>query len=161
MGSANQFVEVPDLKRGHLALSGIVLKQLDPSERSPTPQEEANQAPALDPKGNAAIRMFSPGEKIGWYYQILNAKNGPDQHASLQVQVRLFHDGSEITRTEPAAAHLPQGPPGKPLATSGHMLLTSKFAPGDYALQLVVTDVLAKKKYATASQWIDFAVETP
>ena len=66
-----------------------------------------------------------------------------------------------MTRTEPAAANLPQNPAGKRLATSGHMLLTSKFAPGDYALQLVVTDALAKKKYATASQSIDFEVEDP
>lgn len=161
MGSANQFIEVPDLKQGHLALSGIVLKQVDPAEISSPAPEELNQAPAIDPEGNAAVRIFKPGEKIGWYYQVLNAKSGPDQQASLKVQVRLFRNGSEITRTEPAMAHLPQAAPGKRLATSGHMVLTPQFPAGDYALQLIVTDTLAKKKHSTASQWIDFTVENP
>lgn len=160
LGSANQFVEVPDIRRGRLTLSGIVLKQLDPNESSPGLPEGAAQTTALEPRGNEAIRIFKPGDTIGWYYQVLNAKRGGDHQASLEVQVRLFRAGSEITRTEPATAHLPQDRTGKRLATSGHMFLTPKFEPGDYALQLVVTDTLARK-YSTTSQWIDFAVENP
>ena len=30
--------------------------------------------------------------------------------------------------------------------------------PGEYVLQVVVTDKLAKEKHRTASQWIDFEV---
>ena len=41
------------------------------------------------------------------------------------------------------------------------MLPGQKFVPGEYALQVVVTDNLAKRKYATASQWIDFEVDSP
>jgi len=161
IGSANQFVEVPNLKQGHLALSGIVLRQLDSGEELSGSSLQLDQASAPDPKGNEAIRIFKPGEKIGWYYQILNAKNGPDQRASVKVEVRLFREGAEITRSEPAVAHLAQDPPGNRLVTSGHMLLTTQFLPGDYALQLVVTDVLANRKHSKASQWIDFAVENP
>lgn len=159
MGSANQFVEVPNLKRRRLALSGILLKQLEPEE---TPAGLGkDSSPALDAKGNEAIRIFKPGEKVGWFYQIFNAKSGADQHASLNVQVRLFRDGLQVIESEPAVARLPQNSAAGYLSASGHMLIGPKLTPGDYALQLVVTDNLARKKHASASQWIDFAVETP
>lgn len=161
MGSANQVVEVPDLKRGRLALSGILLKELE-SETVPSGLDKgASEALALDPMGNEAIRIFKPGEKIGWFYQIFNAKSSSDRYANVNVQVRLFHDGLEVLQTEPSLARLPEHPSEKYVLASGHMRITSKLSPGDYALQLVVTDNLAKKKYATASQWIDFEVENP
>jgi hypothetical protein len=31
-------------------------------------------------------------------------------------------------------------------------------SPGDYILQVIVTDPLAKEKYRTATQWIDFEI---
>jgi hypothetical protein len=160
MGSANQFIEVPDLKRRRLALSGIVLKQLDPAEDVGPASVGRSQAAALDPRGNEAIRIFSPGEKIAWYFQVFNARSGTDGRSDLKVQVRLFRDGSEVMHSEAASVHLPEIQPGNQLVSSGHMLLGSNLAPGDYALQLLVTDNLARRN-PTASQWIDFQVQSP
>ncbi|MFL6437450.1 MAG: VWA domain-containing protein [Terriglobales bacterium] len=157
-GSANQFVEVPDLNRGRLALSGILLKRFESGVAGAS--KDASRA-TPDTYGNEATRIFKLGETIRWYYQIFNAKSGPDQRADLGVQVRVFRDGSPVMRSELASAHLFQNPQAKYLATSGHMVLGQNFTPGDYALQLVVTDELAKKKYSTASQSIDFEVENP
>src|SRR5207253_713437 len=47
LGSAMQFVEVPDVKSGRLALSGIVLIADPPS--------------AADPDGTPAVRIFKSG----------------------------------------------------------------------------------------------------
>jgi hypothetical protein len=30
--------------------------------------------------------------------------------------------------------------------------------PGDYVLQVIVSDLLAGEKYATTSQWVDFQI---
>jgi hypothetical protein len=40
----------------------------------------------------------------------------------------------------------------------GRIKLSPTSALGDYALQLIVTDLLAEDKKAVSSQWIDFEV---
>jgi len=39
------------------------------------------------------------------------------------------------------------------------MALGSKITPGDYVLQVIVTDKLAKDKYQVATQAMDFEIE--
>jgi len=159
MGSAHQFVEVPDMKRHRLSLSGILLRQEGMLPSTAAVAESSQAAP--DPKGNEAIRIFQPGEKIKWSFQILNAKRGSDQQPNVTVQTRFFRDGNEILRSEPLPVRWPDSVTLDRLAASGQVKIGAKFPPGDYALQVVVRDNLAKKKYAMASQWIDFAVESP
>ena len=162
MGSATQFVEVPDLKRHHLALSGILMKEVGTdAEPHPGAAAGSNMSVAPDPKGNEAIRIFKPGEKIGWEFQIFNARQGADQKPNLSVETRLFRDGAEIVRSEPVPVVFPDSVSPDHLAASGGMRLSSRFVPGDYALQVVVTDNLAKKKHAIAFQSVDFAIEAP
>jgi len=36
--------------------------------------------------------------------------------------------------------------------------LGSEFPPGEYVLQVIITDKLAKEKQQIASQWIDFEI---
>ena len=76
--SANQFVEVPDLNPGRLALSGILLKRFE-SGVAGTSKDASRATP--DIYGNEATRIFKLGETIRWYYQIFNAKSGLDQRA--------------------------------------------------------------------------------
>jgi VWFA-related protein len=170
MGSANQFIEVPNLKRKRLALSGILMKQLSAAEASAaaltwepslTTREAVATPDKVDSKGNEAIRIFKAGERVGWFYQIFNAKRGPDQHVNVSIQVRVFLDGKEVIQSDPAVAHLPENTAADYVPASGHMVIGTKLSPGDYALQLIVTDNLAKKKYATASQWVGFEIEKP
>jgi hypothetical protein len=47
----------------------------------------------------------------------------------------------------------------KRLIGGGAMRLGAGMKPGDYVLQVIVTDKLAKEKYQTASQWMDFEVQ--
>jgi len=158
MGSATQFVEVPDLKRKRLAVSGIMLKKLEVATSQSQPQD-SSQSVAFDPKGNEAIRIFKSGEKVSWEFQIFNARQGPDRQPNLSVETRIFRDGAEIVRSEPMPMSFPPNTPASRLAGSGRMFLSSRFVPGDYALQVVVTDNLAKKKHAIAFQSIDFEIE--
>jgi hypothetical protein len=160
MGAASQFVEIPDLKKKHLALSGIVMRQ-EAVLPKPSSAQEVSQSVALDPEGNEAIRIFKAGERIGWEFQIFNARKGPDQKPSVTVETRIFRDGSELVRSEPVPVSFPANVSLNQLAASGRMMLGPRFVPGDYALQVVVTDNLAKKKHSIAFQSIDFAVAAP
>ena len=151
------------MKKGHLALSGILLQQQkDAAAGANGLPLGASQSAALDPKGNEAVRIFKPGEQIAWGFQILNARKHKDQQQpNVAVETRLFQDGKEIYHNDPVPIGWPADTASDQLAASGGMRLGEKFAPGDYTLQVVVTDNEAKKKYAMASQWIDFDVVSP
>ena len=156
MGSASQFVEIPDLRKNRIAISGILMRQR--SANVPASMTDAAQSVATDPKANEAVRIFKPGEQVGWEFQIFNARKGADKKPNLTVETRIFREGSQIARSEPVPVFFPDNLPPNRLGASGRMVLGPKFIPGDYALQVVVTDNLAKKKNATAYQSIDFSV---
>jgi hypothetical protein len=44
------------------------------------------------------------------------------------------------------------------LQASGALQLGSNIAPGDYVLQVIVTDALADQKHSVATQWMDFQI---
>jgi hypothetical protein len=44
------------------------------------------------------------------------------------------------------------------LAASGALILGTDLVPGEYVLQIIVTDTLADKKYRVATQWMDFEI---
>ena len=47
----------------------------------------------------------------------------------------------------------------KRLVVSGQLPLSASVPPGDYVLQVIVTDTLAKPKERLATQWIDFEIK--
>jgi VWFA-related protein len=149
IGSASQFLEIPDLKRRHLALSGILLKE-DKAETSHTGH---GQEPAPDARGNEAVRIFRPGEKIRWAVQVLNLRDG--QRQDLAVQTRLFHEDKQIYQSDSIPLRWSQ----ESTQVTGHMQLDSGLEPGNYALQVIATDALAKTKHRAVSQWMDFEVQ--
>ena len=53
---------------------------------------------------------------------------------------------------------LPAAEDVRRLLGGGRMQLGDKITPGDYVLQVIVTDKLAKGKYAMATQSMDFEV---
>jgi hypothetical protein len=122
---------------------------------------DQNQSIALDPKGNEAIRIFQPGESVAWEFQIFNACKDRDQKPNVTVESRIFRDGTEMVRSEPVPVIFPPNVPADHMAASGQLTLSSRFGPGDYALQVVVTDNLAKKKNSIVFQSIDFSVASP
>jgi VWFA-related protein len=147
IGSAGQFVEIPDLKKGRLALSGLVLNA----------KEEDAQRP--DPQASEAVRHFKSGAVMRYSFVIYNARLDKDTRSPrLQVQVRLFRGGELIFtgKVQPFALNNP--PDLGRLTASGALTLGPNMVPGEYVLQVSVNDLLADEKSRTASQWIDFEV---
>jgi len=162
VGSASQFLEVPDVSKGHLTLSTMLMKSMPPetpaaADRAPSAAEEG-QVHDADPQGSPAIRIFKPGAAILYAYQVLNAQEGPGQRPELEAHTRLYRDGTQVYEGKPMA--LSSGIQADPrhLAEGGSFKLGAAMVPGDYVLQVIVNDKLAKDKYNTASQWIDFEV---
>ncbi len=151
VGSASQFIEVPDLKKDRLALSGIFMSAGEAAE--------AKAAGASDPLRDATVRRFRQGTFVDFRYHIYNAKaDRTTGRPRLQTQTRLFRDGQSVFSSPPQPFDPgPQTTPAR-LGAGRRLQLGTQLPPGEYVLQIVVTDELVKGKRRTATQWIDFEI---
>ena len=156
VGSASQFIEVPDVKKGRLALSGIVLAAEKPQTAAAAGPAEGAVADQ-DTNGSAAVRIFKAGTPMVYVYQILNARTDKQRKPQLEVQSRLFREGQQVYASAPSALIMEAQQDPKHLIGYGRLHLT-KAAPGYYALQVIVTDKLAGDKYKIAAQSMDFEI---
>ncbi|MDT4953680.1 MAG: hypothetical protein QOJ02_1818 [Acidobacteriota bacterium] len=167
-GSANQFIEVPDFKKKRLALSGIALMgslqtngSLNAGDSSALQKDVSaegvvNEADVL---ASSAVRRLRQGMTMDFGYFIYNAQaDKQSSYTQLQTQMRLFRDGQLIfTGKQTPYDSSGQIDPQRQSA-GGRLFLGSELAPGEYVLQVIVTDPLADEKYRTATQWIDFEI---
>jgi VWFA-related protein len=165
VGSAYQFIQIPDLKKNRLALSNIfVVNRKEDAEwiRSGMAKEPAETSfvPVLerDESRSPALRNYSPGDDFRHMIVVYNAKAKKKQQPDLEVQSILYKDGAEVFKNE-----------FKPLLLNGvknfdrilitqKLTLGSKLDEGDYVLQMLVRDKQRKKKDGLASQTLDFQI---
>jgi hypothetical protein len=150
IGSAMQFVEIPDVSKGRLTLSGILMG----AENVPRVGDSAGRERV---EGTPAVRIFRSGSTVNYAYQILNARVDVDKKPQLESQIRLFRDGQMVYASHGSAlASDPQNNPKRLIATGRFQL--NRIPPGNYTFQLIVEDNLRHDKYARAVQAIDFQV---
>ena len=140
VGSANQFIEIPDLRRDRLALSGIVLNADGLGEKGP------------------AVRRFRPGDRVTYRLEIYNARRGAAAQApNLEGKIQIFRDARLVSTLNPQAINEIRWN-SKRLVMSGELTLGPDMPPGDYVLQVTVVDKLATQRHSVATVWIDFEV---
>lgn len=144
VGSASQFVEIPNLKKNRLTLSGIVL-----NSGTPTTSSSALTATAL--------REFHRGASLDYGTVALNARADSLGKTNLTSRLRIFRDGKLIFTGQPQSVAQGQQPADS-VAFMGSINLGTKLEAGDYVMEVAVTDTLAKGKYATALQYVEFRV---
>jgi hypothetical protein len=155
-GSADQFIEVPDIANGRLALSGILLQESSARTNADLPH---SPAPGENVTGGAARRSFRRGTTLFYLYEIINAQIGPSQHPDLEIETRLFHDGAQVQADKRTLATPGDISDPQRLPAGGRVSLGNGMAPGEYVLQVIVTDKLAKNKFNTVTQSMDFEIE--
>jgi hypothetical protein len=173
IGSASQFVEVPDIKKNRLALSGLTVNGYfeRPTEGNGAPpnQSRGSQAAPADAtddrldQGNAeagpAVRHFSRGMTMDYAFFIYNARlDKTTNQPQVTWQVKLFHSGQEIFAGKVNPLDLTGQQDLKRLLTTGRLRLGGELVPGEYVIQVIVTDPLADEKHRTSTQWIDFEI---
>ena len=143
IGSAGQFVEVPNLKNRRLSLAGIILNSGGSNSTG-------------DPLTATALREFKLGSQLDYGTVVFNAKADAGK-TTLSSKMRLYRDGKQIFEGQPQA--VPQGTQAaNSVAFMGSLDLGTKLAPGDYIMEISVTDANAKEKHATAVQYVEFTV---
>ncbi len=149
LGSAMQFVEIPDLKNGRLALSGIVMTAAQSSAGTNTRE---------DIDGTPAVRIFKAGSAISYAYEIMNARADGSARSQLETQIRIYRDGQAIYVLPPSQLNNDGQQNAKRFVVGGRMEL-KKIPPGTYVMQIIVSDTLRKDKSGIAAQALDFEVQ--
>ncbi len=158
LGSAGQFVEVPNLKNNKLALSGITVSgYLDPNEASGQPSTVTRTE--RDAMSGPSRRKFQTPANLYYGYIIYNPQlDKTTQQVKLMTTMRIIREGRVVFEGQPTPVDLTgQTDLQRVIAGSGVQLGT-EMTPGDYILQVTVTDLLAREKQATETQWIDFEI---
>jgi len=159
VGSASQFIDAPDIKKKRLALSGLVV-------RGQSANQSVNAAMVTQSEGreegdaetSAAVRHFKAANVMTYAFYVYNAKLDTTSHPQLMTQVKLFRDGAEVFTGKESQFNPGQQTDMQRLAAVGAIKLGTDMTPGDYVIQVVVTDLLADKKHRVATQWMDFQV---
>jgi VWFA-related protein len=157
VGSASQFVEVPDLTKGGLTLSGIILSGISMKAAMENVKED------LDPQAGPAVRRLKQGMVLDYGYIIYNAQlDKSTSKPQVTMQMALFRDGKSIFTGRVTPVDLAGQSDMKRLVAGGRLQVGTEMTPGDYALQVIVTDMIVKEKskdkQRAAIQWIDFEV---
>jgi VWFA-related protein len=142
LGSASRFVEVPEIAKGQLVLSGLAMSG-------------GGSEDVADPRTTPAVRRFQPGSMVAYALFAYNA-GGP-----LEVRPTVYRDTVPVY--QPAA--LPFDASGQPdpnrLAIVGRVHLGSELQPGPYTLEVAVAEAGGRGKGRGARQWIEFEIEAP
>lgn len=152
IGSASEFIEVPNLKKKRLVLSGLVMESSATREKRQRGETNVVQS---DTQRDIAVRRFAPGMTIMFGASIYITKNPAPQ---LATQYRIFHENREIFLSPESPLNINGQSGAQGTDIGGAFELSKKFAPGNYVLQIIVRDLSAKGKDRFATQWINFEV---
>ncbi len=144
IGSAGQFVDVPDLKKKRLAASGLVLGAAPGFSG-----RDVNEI--LDSVGP---RSFDPNTDLHFALVTYNAANT----SNLVMEASLLRDGKSVYSGGEVPVDVSKQSDPNRLLVNGSIRLKPELELGDYYLQVVITDKSVKDKPVQLVQWIEFEI---
>jgi VWFA-related protein len=140
LGRAGQLVEVPDVRKGRFALSGVVMG-----------------GTGDDPQASPAVRRFRPGAHVPYSFFVYNARRAAGTaQPRLEVRTSLVHDGNAVL--SPPATRVESAASNDGLALGGTLVLPAALESGPYLLEISVLDLLAKGDHRLAAGSVEFDV---
>jgi hypothetical protein len=144
VGTAGRYVEVPDLTRKKLAVSGIVLGTAAASFGG-DPDRIAD---------DTGTRWFAQNSNLDFAFVTYNAANAKP----LLMEARLFRDGKNVYSGGEVPIEIANQSDPNRLLVNGSVKLTPDLEVGNYFLQIVIFERDDKKKTPRAIQWVDFEI---
>lgn len=139
VGSAAAVVEIPEVVKADLALSGVSL-------RSPgAPSIGGDTVARLTAEGDPAIRQFHAGDPLIYEFELFG------RAAQVESRMQVMREGKQVYTSEPLDVK-----PGSLFA--GNYRLDDAAEPGKYLLGVVSKVPQRQGKGRTVTQWIDFEV---
>lgn len=146
LGSAGEFVEMPDVQRGQFALSGIVLRAEDDS-----PGSRAPAGMSVTPE--QALRVYPARTPLAYALDIYNAAQ------RVEIAITVWRGEQRIASLPTRTLMVPAGS-GARLTAAGGLKLGESLPPGHYILHLAAATADPKRAglARTAAQFIQFEV---
>lgn len=154
LGSASQFIEIPNLEKEKLAFSGMMLQNLTAEQWN----KKANGIELTDIPDTqtvTATRTFQRGTILFYSYILYNQLSNSASNLQIRTQAKLYREGELVFEGKPSPLDLTQQTDFKRIEADGAITLGKNLAPGNYVLQIVAENALANKN-KTVTQWIDF-----
>jgi VWFA-related protein len=165
IGSAYQFIQIPDLKKKRMALSNIFIvnreedsawiktgmaKDLTQNVIEPVVRQEDFCSPAM--------RQYTVGDNLRHMAVIYNAKRKKENLPDLEVQSILYKDGTEVYKSELRPLDLNGVTNYDRIPVTQKLALDSTLSKGAYVLELLIRDKNRKEKDGLISQVMDFQI---
>jgi VWFA-related protein len=151
LGTATSYVEVPNIKGDQLSASSIF------TDAGLMQRDKAGDA--IGGASSISHRQFPRNGQFAYVLIVYNAKaDDKTRQPQIDAKARILRNGVLVFAGKEKPAEILEGstPPGR-LITGGIMQLTG-LKPGEYTLELTLTDKL-RKKDATLRQEIAFSVQ--
>ena len=157
IGSASQFVDVPDLKKKSLTLSGITLENFSAEQwqqmaseiQKVSGKKESGVMTSGDLMSDTSLRRFRRGTVLYYSFEVYNAQS----QQGVTSRLRVFRDGELLLDGKPLPVDASSRTSGGHVRSNGAMSLPTNMTPGDYILQIVVADGSNKR---VATQYVQF-----
>lgn len=154
LGTAGDYVDIPKESSKNLTIGSLVTTRLADGNTPVVPGTravEAAFAPVFE-RSIPSLRQYKAGDRMAFVFDIHGAKRMSGSGDRFNARVSVFADGKPALELSDVRISQ-RGPDGAD--SFGSIDLPGDLAPGDYILQIVITDKATRK---TASRWIDFEV---
>ncbi|MEO8647894.1 MAG: hypothetical protein ABI539_01885, partial [Acidobacteriota bacterium] len=160
IGSASQVIDVPDLRKGKLVLSNLAVEDVNMSTWQNITAGKVGTSPgqmqvASTLLYDTVLKQFPSGTVLRYGVEVYNGKAKTGEMPELEVHARVLQNNAVVV----AGNRNPVDPAGqrdpKRIKVSGAILLKNELQPGDYVLQLTVSDRSGKQ---TATQLFPFEI---
>jgi VWFA-related protein len=166
VGSASQFIEVPNLKKDRLTTSGILLENMTEAQwkallsgaSGSRDKQSDESAETPNPMNDTSLRRFKRGTVLRYGFDVYNARLDAQKKPNLTAKVRIFREGKLLLDGKPTLLETTGQTDMQRIKYSGALGLTNIMQPGEFILQIVVTDNLAKEKSKISTQFVQFEV---
>lgn len=153
LGSANAWIEAPDVSDGRLALSGVDLAE---GGGASAPGQAKTKQAASPHTG----QVFHTGRPIEYQCEVYNARLDAEKTARMELQMVLYREGRLVMANRPVELSLRASDARRAVGVTGTITLPEHLEPGRYEMQFAVTDkVAADETPRVASQFTDVQLE--
>ena len=147
IGTAGEFIELPDIPNGTFAVSGIVLRSDDDVSAAAADADRVMISPSQ------AVRVYKPGARLRYACEVYNAS------APVQLALTVWRGADKVLSARPDKLTPPADQP-KWFSAGGAFKLGDALPPGHYVLQIAATttDPAKAGSVTRAAQVMDFEV---
>jgi VWFA-related protein len=157
LGSASQFIEVPNLKKDRAVISSIILESLSPTEWAEL--LDSDEKPRVsDAMSDTAARRIRRNTVLRYGFEVYSAKLNSEKRPALSYRVRIFRDNKLILDGKETAIDSSGQSDPQRMKAAGALAIGQSMVPGDYVLQLIVKDRYRHANSQPIPQFVQFEV---